>query len=424
MARLLKVSSLPFLLSVASITAVSVKLESLDGSRCYGFTCSDPMAGNPQAFPSNLPLNKELPFQVSLSSPAASATSVQLRTSGHNSGGCQFSTTRLYPAGHIHTDEIDPDSRPWDARLAVADDSYELAHAYRNLDASPSSAYSDTLTVTIAQGTTSAQGFVRCTTLNETGAAIQVTGTGIVTYMTPPIAVLSPCRYPALVGELQSGHCTEFCKVRHGSLAFRVELGHRVELQDVSVENRGSCCGRGDPLPQVLVTVGNEWTMPPTHTTAPNTTQNSTVGTLECGPRVDVLGPSATPIDQAKRFGAQGQEVEADPSDGPIRKLHISGVNKNPPDGPNDQQTRVFYCNRHVGRYVVITTTAPATGQYMICEVQVKVNFVTPEIGYTDGNSGTTTGRLQTVDVKIFPEMWSSHVIKGDHHIHNAGTRQ
>jgi len=410
------------LLGTVSITALSVKLESLDGSRCYGFQCSDPIAGNPQLFPPNLPLNKELAFQVSLAAPAASATSVLLSTVGNNTGGCQFSTTRSYPAGHIHTDQMHPATRPWDARLAVADDAYELAHAYRNIDAHPASPYSDALTITIAQGATSSQGFVRCTTLHPTGAAIQITGTGIDTYTTPPIAVLSPCRYPALVGELQSGHCTEFCKVRRGSLAFRVELGRRVELQDVSVENRGSCCGRGDTLPQVLVTVGKEWTMPPTHTTAPNTTQNSTSGTLECGPQLDVLGPSAIPVDQAKRFGSQGQEVEADPSDGPIRKLHVSGINKNPPDGPNDQQTRVFYCNRHIGRYVVITTAAPPAGQYMICEVQLKVSFFTPEIGYTDGNIGTTTGRLQTVDVKVFPEMWSSHLIEGDHHIHNAGT--
>merc|ERR1712166_647740 len=243
------------LLGIVSITALSVKLESLDGSRCYGFQCSDPIAGNPQLFPPNLPLNKELAFQVSLAAPAASATSVLLSTVGNNTGGCQFSTTRSYPAGHIHTDQMHPATRPWDARLAVADDAYELAHAYRNIDAHPASPYSDALTITIAQGATSSAGFVRCTTLHPTGAAIQITGTGIDTYTTPPIAVLSPCRYPALVGELQSGHCTEFCKVRRGSLAFRVELGRRVELQDVSVENRGSCCGRGDTLPQVLVTV-------------------------------------------------------------------------------------------------------------------------------------------------------------------------
>jgi len=388
------------------VSASAVTLESLDGSRCYGMSCADPGLGNPQSFPSNLPLYKEFPLQVRLASPVGSSTTLQLSVAPPNSGGCEFSTNRAYPAGHPYNGLENPASRPLDNRLQVNDDSYELSHDYKTIDAS--SSYSATLNVQVQSGqSVSSPAFIRCNQLNSTGSPIRVTGPGV-SYASDPIAVLSPCRYPSLVGELQSGHCTEHCAVRTGSLSFQVELGRRVEFQDVSIENRGSCCGRGDTLPQVHVAVGSAWVSSPTHSTAASS-QSNTTGDEDCGGRRDIQGPSAIPVDQMERFGPQGQDVEASPADGPIRKLHVVGANTDPVNGPNQQQTRVFFCNRKVGRFIKVTTAAPSSSaQYMMCEVQLKVNYFSPDHGYTDGNVGTTSGRLQSIDVKVFPEMWST----------------
>ena len=158
--------------------------------------------------------------------------------------------TRQYPAGYITTtnipDQMSPYSRPWDARLKVSDDSYELAHDFAGMDALPSNPYKDTVTLTIAAGNSIARAFIKCSNLHPLGSALKVVGAPDFVLQTPPIAVLSPCRYPSLVGSLQSGHCSEYCKVLKGSSSFRVELGRRVAFQEVVVENRGSCCGRGD----------------------------------------------------------------------------------------------------------------------------------------------------------------------------------
>jgi len=223
-----------------------------------------------------------------------------------------------------------------------------------------------------------------------------------------PLPVLSPCRYPmeagpkgandlhndgTMLSAFGSGHCTHECRVRQGSMWFQVELGHNSFIQDVAIENRGNCCGKGDMLRNVRVSVNSEYyrTPLPTHAGA------------QCGQLRNISGPTAIPVKQDERFPPYQQQIDphpgVDPNSGPIRTLLPSLLSENtgvPPDTMrHKQQTEVFYCNELQGRYVHIRTHADGNS-HMVCEVQLHINFFAEE-GFEQ----------RAVDIKIFPGDWN-----------------
>lgn len=295
----------------------------------------------------------------------------------------------------------------------VMDDTYELGHDFRNKDIRGQ--YQTTLDVPLLQGTTrTAIRYLRCKSLHPVGPKVTAvatpTGGGTVLRFEQMLPVLSPCRYPmdagpkgandmhndgTMLSAFGSGHCTHQCQVRNGSMWYQVELGRNVLIQDVSVENRGNCCGKGDTLRDVRVSVDEEYYRVPLP-----------VGTgHQCGQIRNISGPSAVPVKQDERFPPYGATIDPhpgmDPNSGPIRTLLPSLLSENTGVSPHTmrhkQQTEVFFCHQKQGRYVHIRTHANANHHQMVCEVQLHINLFTP-----DG------GQQRAVDIKVFPSEWNS----------------
>lgn len=266
----------------------------------------------------------------------------------------------------------------------VMDDTYELGHDFRALDRLKGQ-YQSTLALTIPQSSTvGSVVYLRCKSLHSVGPRIKLdlqkqSGGAVLTSWVQPLPVLSPCRYPmeagpkgandmhsdgTMLSSFGSGHCTHECRVRKDSMWFQVEMGQDVLVQDVAVENRGNCCGKGDVLRNVRVSINSEYYRVPLPVGAGD----------QCGQIRNISGPSAIPVKQDERFPPYQQQIDphpgTDPNSGPIRTLLPQLLSENTGTSPHTmrhtQQTEVFYCHEKQGRYVHIRTHADGH-HHMIC---------------------------------------------------------
>ena len=168
----------------------------------------------------------------------------------------------------------------------------ELGKDFRAID-NYTNVYQSEVTVTVPQNSELFNtGYLRCKFLHPVGPniSISIVSGGATASWLQTLPVMSPCRYPmeagpkgandmhadgTILSSFGSGHCTHACKVSHflivqcfhidvplqvreGSMWFQVEMGRNMLIQDVSVENRGNCCGKGDDLINVRVAVNSE----------------------------------------------------------------------------------------------------------------------------------------------------------------------